>query len=136
MVHFGEFVKPKACSQTVLPDWSFLKRQKLVENATIEKPNCDILSDFQTLWSKCKSQSLEKLGCHLTFFKVEFTLSLHRKYDGSRQKQEREGSSNLYHDFLRLREPPRDWQRLASLTHHLSGNSDAQDNEKTAMVVN
>ena len=42
-------------------------------------------------------QSWKKLGCHLTFFKVEFTLSLHRKYDGSRQKQEREGSSNLYH---------------------------------------
>ena len=66
---------------------------------------------------------LKKVRSSPNFFKVEFTLSLHRKYDGSRQKQEREGSSNLYHDFLRLREPPRDWQRLASLTHHLSGSS-------------
>ena len=31
--------------QTVLPDRSFLKEQKLVENAKIEK--CDILSNFK-----------------------------------------------------------------------------------------
>ena len=33
MVHFGEFWKPEACGQTVLPDWSFLIGEKLVENA-------------------------------------------------------------------------------------------------------
>ena len=33
MVHFGEFLKPKACGQTVLPDRSVLIGQKLVETA-------------------------------------------------------------------------------------------------------
>ena len=28
--------KPEACGQTVLPDWSVLIRQKLVENAKIK----------------------------------------------------------------------------------------------------
>ena len=34
----GQFwrVKPEACGQTVLTDWSILKGQKLVENAKIE----------------------------------------------------------------------------------------------------
>ena len=33
MVDFGEFLKPEACSWTVLPDRSLLLGQKLVENA-------------------------------------------------------------------------------------------------------
>ena len=46
------FWKPEACGQTVLPDWSVLIGQKLVENAKIQKFKCDILCDFQTLcWS-------------------------------------------------------------------------------------
>ena len=49
MVHFGEFLKPETCGQTVLPDRSILIGQKLVENAKIKKFKCDILSDFQTL---------------------------------------------------------------------------------------
>ena len=52
MVHFGEFfLKPEACGQTVLPDMSVLIGQKLVENAKIKKFKCDILSNFQTMWS-------------------------------------------------------------------------------------
>ena len=46
MVHFGEFFKPEAWGQTVLPDMSVLIGQKLVENAKIEKFKCDILGDF------------------------------------------------------------------------------------------
>ena len=46
MVHFGEFLKTEACGQTVLPDRSVLVGQKLVENAKIQKFNCDILSNF------------------------------------------------------------------------------------------
>ena len=75
-LHFGEFLKnilkdilsgekliksakngqknSETCSQTVLPDRSILKGQKLVENAKIEKLKCDIFGDFQTL---CKSLS-------------------------------------------------------------------------------
>ena len=34
---FGEFLKTKACGQTVLPDRSLLIGQKLVENTKIEK---------------------------------------------------------------------------------------------------
>ena len=49
MVQFGEFLKPKACGQTELPDRSVLIGQKLVENAKIEKFKCGILGDFQTL---------------------------------------------------------------------------------------
>ena len=37
MVHFGEFLKPEACSQTVLPDMPISIGQKLVENAKIKK---------------------------------------------------------------------------------------------------
>ena len=49
MVHFDEFLKTEACGQTVLPDRSVLIGQKLVENAKIQKFNCDILSNFQTM---------------------------------------------------------------------------------------
>ena len=45
------FWKPETCGQTVLPDKSVLIGQKLVENAKIEQFKCDILGDFQTLWS-------------------------------------------------------------------------------------
>ena len=37
MVHFGEFLKPEACGQTLLPDRSILKGQKLAKNAKVEK---------------------------------------------------------------------------------------------------
>ena len=36
MVHFGEFWKPEAYGQTVLPDRSILIGQKLMENAKIQ----------------------------------------------------------------------------------------------------
>ena len=39
MAHFASFRKPEACGQTVLPDRSILLRQKLMENAKIEKSN-------------------------------------------------------------------------------------------------
>ena len=35
----------------MLPDRSVLIGQKLVENAKIQKFKCDILRDFQTLWT-------------------------------------------------------------------------------------
>ena len=44
------FWKSESFGQTVLPDRSILIGQKMVENAKIEKHNCDILVDFQTLW--------------------------------------------------------------------------------------
>ena len=50
--HFGEFLKPEACGQTVLPDRSVLIGHKLVENAQITKFKCDILSDFKTQFLK------------------------------------------------------------------------------------
>ena len=45
---FGEFFKTWSFGQIVLPDRSLLIRQKLVENAKIEKKNmkCDIFSNF------------------------------------------------------------------------------------------
>ena len=53
----------RAFGQTVLPDRSILKGQKLVENDKIEKLKCDILGDFQTL-CKCvlQIQSFIKIG--------------------------------------------------------------------------
>ena len=48
MVYLGEFRKSQ--SQTVLPDISILKEQKMVENAKIENLEWDILGCFQTLW--------------------------------------------------------------------------------------
>ena len=47
MVNLASFWNPKACGQTVLPDRSVLKGQKLAENAKIQKFNWDILSNFQ-----------------------------------------------------------------------------------------
>ena len=47
----ASFWKPEACGQTVLPDRSVLKGQKLVENAKIQKFKCDLLSNFQTMWT-------------------------------------------------------------------------------------
>ena len=72
----ASFWKPKACGQTVLPDRSVLKGQKLVENAKIEKLKCDILSNFQTmctLWVWPWSDELLRRVLSLTFwmFKIE-----------------------------------------------------------------
>ena len=47
-VHFGEFFKPEACGQTVLPDMSVLIGQKLTKKAKIQKFKCNILNNFQT----------------------------------------------------------------------------------------
>ena len=51
MENFGEFWKPEACDQTVLPDRSVLIEQKLVENAKIQIFKQDMLGDFQTMWN-------------------------------------------------------------------------------------
>ena len=51
MVNCGEILKPEVCGQTVLPDRSLLIRQKLVENAKIQKFKCDNLSNFQVFTS-------------------------------------------------------------------------------------
>ena len=53
------FWQPEAYCQTVLPDRLFVIRQKLMENAKIEKCKCDILGDFQTL---CKSVEINKVN--------------------------------------------------------------------------
>ena len=37
MVNWASYRKPEACGQTVLPDWSLLLGQKLVENTEIEE---------------------------------------------------------------------------------------------------
>ena len=47
MAHSGEFLKLEVWGQIVLPDWSILIEQKLVENAKIENLKCDFLIDFQ-----------------------------------------------------------------------------------------
>ena len=62
MVHFGEFWKPEACSQTVLPDGSVLIRQKLVENVKMSKFKWDILGDFQTMWAVVVSKKRDLLS--------------------------------------------------------------------------
>ena len=50
MVNFGELMKTWK-TWTLLPDRSlFLNRQKMVENAKVEKFKCNIFSNFQTLW--------------------------------------------------------------------------------------
>ena len=54
----ASFWKPEACGQTVLPDRSVLIGQKLVENGKIQKFKCDILSNFQTMWTDSNHQYL------------------------------------------------------------------------------
>ena len=46
--------KPEVCFQTVVPYRSILIRQKLVENAKIQKYKCDILNNFQTMCNVIK----------------------------------------------------------------------------------
>ena len=50
VVNLARFWKSKASAQTVFPDKSLLKGQKLVGNAKIEKFKWDTLGDFRTLW--------------------------------------------------------------------------------------
>ena len=48
--------KPEVCFQTVVPYRSILIKQKLAENAKIQKYKCDILNNFQTMCAKPKVQ--------------------------------------------------------------------------------
>ena len=45
----------------MLPDRSILIRQKLVENDKIEKFKCDILDNFETLWTMSGLEKKKKL---------------------------------------------------------------------------
>ena len=49
MFTLASFLKPKACDQTMLPNKSTLKGQKLVENVKIENFKCDNSGDFHTM---------------------------------------------------------------------------------------
>ena len=51
------FLKSEDCSQTVLPDRSISKEQKMDEKCKIENLECDILGDFQTLLRSVIDQS-------------------------------------------------------------------------------
>ena len=56
------FWKPEACGQTVLPDRSILRGQKLVENAKIKKSN----ATFWVIFKQCvlgKSQQKCDKSC-------------------------------------------------------------------------
>ena len=70
-LHFKRTKVPKleTYSQTVLPDMSILIGQKLLDNAKIEK-NCEILSDFQTLWASYV------LNYIFNIFRVSFALTV------------------------------------------------------------
>ena len=50
----ASFWKPEACGQTVLPDRSLLKEQKLVENAKIQK-------SYFTFWVAKSSSKIPKM---------------------------------------------------------------------------
>ena len=69
MVNLASFWKPEACGQTALPDRSILKGQKLMENAKIQKIKCDILSNFQTMWSyrdvSCRPNKQDRIWRHV-----------------------------------------------------------------------
>ena len=74
IAHIGEFWKPEACGQTVLPDRSLLIGQKLVENAKVKKFKCDILSDFQTLCHPLKVHIVKVHDKSITFFFISLPL--------------------------------------------------------------
>ena len=44
-----QFEKIEACGETVLPEGSILKGQKLVKKSQIKNYQCDILGNFQTM---------------------------------------------------------------------------------------
>ena len=57
MVHFGEFLKPEACGQTLLPDRSILIEQNWRK---MPKFKYNILSNFQTMWVHAHSKIVFK----------------------------------------------------------------------------
>ena len=61
--NLASFRKPEAYGQTMFPDRSIWKGQKLVENAKMPKFKCDFLGDFQTLWTKIRRF---KIVCKVT----------------------------------------------------------------------
>ena len=68
IVHSGEFWKPEACGQTVLPDRSLFKEQKMVENAQISN------ATFWVIFKHCvgvigmnQNNFYEKNWCHKKF---------------------------------------------------------------------
>ena len=93
MVNLASFWKTEACGQTVLPDRSVLKGQKLLENAKIQKSNATFwvifkqcvwytLDYFQTImsvhnkfWFDCKSSSMMPTLCNIVTI-LAFILSL------------------------------------------------------------
>ena len=70
---------------TVLPDRSILLRQKLLENAKIEKFKCDIFSNFQTLWGPrdlnffVPVPAFKRLGYYCCFFVLKTVSKPHTK---------------------------------------------------------
>ena len=72
MVNLGDLLKPQACGQTVLPDRSVLKGQKLVENALKNKGfSCYYSNQFSRHWlSLLKSQmcSIKSPFCSSALF--------------------------------------------------------------------
>ena len=65
---FGEFLKPEACSQKVLPDKSILIGQKLVKITKVKNFKWDISGNFQTLrYSVPWVSPRELIHCNVTF---------------------------------------------------------------------
>ena len=62
MVNLSSFWKTDTCSQTVLPDWSLLKGQKLVKNAKMV--NLDTFLKTWNLWSNSVTRQVNfnKIG--------------------------------------------------------------------------
>ena len=85
----ASFWKPEAYGQTTLPDMSILIRQKLVENAKIEKYKCDILGYFQPL-------------CMLVLCRINY--SLHRNgaqnWETTEITYAPESSSTMYYSVF------------------------------------
>ena len=78
MVQFGEFLKTWSLRSNSVTSWSILIRQKLVENAKIDKLKCDLLGDFQTL---CTFVIMDIFGLKMSDFGV-FSNNCHDEEGG------------------------------------------------------
>ena len=102
MVRFGEFRKPEACGQTVLPDQPFLKGQNSMENAKIQRFKCDILRHFQTIWVyvECQESKWEEF---LWLSKIEYRTDIEKSAIGVIKKAARRAKRWDFEKLLTVR---------------------------------
>ena len=86
IVNLASFLKPEVCGQTVLPDMSVLRGQKLMKNAKIQKFKSDILSNFNRtkIDEKCQNSKNSNATFRIIFKQYEILKVRKKKFKNLR----------------------------------------------------